>query len=182
VVYSAVGAFSIECGQETNSGNDLLVSYHENDHYNSVHDAKRPIQKRPLQKRTSERGPASDHSNIASTTSTSSSFNNNNSRKKEAKVKNGSTGVNKGNATSTSSNNPKSQLPMRRNDLCSCGTGLRYKKCCMETDKSLLQVQKWKEKNGLITVDLENQSNEQNDDSDDDDKGVAQGGIKLLKI
>jgi hypothetical protein len=52
----------------------------------------------------------------------------------------------------------------------------------METDKSLLQVQKWKEKNGLITVDLENQSNEQNDDSDDDDKGVAQGGIKLLKI
>eukprot|EP00978_Attheya_sp_CCMP212_P047860 scaffold440970_cov51-Attheya_sp.AAC.1 len=182
VVYSAVGAFSIECGQETNSGNDLLVSYHENDHYNSVYDAKRPIHKRPpLQKITSEQGPSSDHSNTASTTSTSSSSNNN-TRKKEAKVKNDSTGVNKGNATSTSSNNPKSQLPMRRNDLCSCGSGLRYKKCCMETDKSLLKVQKWKEKNGLITADLKNQSNEQKDDNDDDDKEVAEGGIKLLKI
>jgi hypothetical protein len=180
-VYSAVGAFSIECEQETNSGNDLLVSYHENDHYNSVHDAKRPVQKLQLQKVMSEQaGPASEHSNTAHN-------HNNHTRKKEAKVKNGSTGV-KGNApntatsTSTSSNNPKSQLAMRRNELCSCGSALRYKKCCMETDKSLLQVQKWKEKNGLITVDLENQSNEQNDDSDDDDKGVAQGGIKLLKI
>lgn len=35
-VFSAVGVFQIDSGRKRNSGPDLLLSYHENDHYNSV--------------------------------------------------------------------------------------------------------------------------------------------------
>ena len=94
-----------------------MLSYHENSHYNSVHDQE-------VFKRFEE--------GKRETTHQSTLRNEIKLKGKQTKLVENSNGVShKGSEKGTEySGKPK------RNDLCSCGSGLRYKKCCMAIEKS----------------------------------------------
>jgi hypothetical protein len=63
-VYSAMAAFTIDHGEKESDGRDMLVSFHDNDHYNSVRDKYRPSKPvaREIQKGGNKRNKASDSS------------------------------------------------------------------------------------------------------------------------
>jgi len=106
-IFAASGAYNIGIGDEETSGPDLLLSYHENSHYNSVHDES---SESLHEVKATEDNEAQDTSVIES-------------------------------------DEGKSKLP-RKNDACPCGSNLRYKKCCLATDKSRIRKERFKMKNG----------------------------------
>ena len=109
VVFSfeyANGALSIVCEEKEDCSSDLLLSYHGESHYNSVHPIGGPktIQLiKPLQK------------------------------KKENEPKD---------TTTTKVESKSRNRPLARGSSCPCGSGLKYKKCCMASEKSKKRIAK----------------------------------------
>mmetsp|Transcript_50356 Transcript_50356/g.50709 ORF Transcript_50356/g.50709 Transcript_50356/m.50709 type:complete len:178 (-) Transcript_50356:515-1048(-) len=106
-IFSVDGAYSIECGQSTTSGCNVNLSYHGYDHYNSVRDE---------------------------STTTFEVY-----RSIPAKKKN-SLRTNNDESISTTEEHDElkkrqNHMGQRRNDMCACGRGFRYKRCCMKIDK-----------------------------------------------
>lgn len=72
--------------------------------------------------------------------------------------------------------NNKNPVVLRKNDPCPCGSGLRYKKCCLAIEKSKIRAAKWKEKH------------EANEEREEDGGGGEDQGIdvdspfRVLKI
>ncbi len=77
---------------------------------------------------------------------------------------------NKGHKSTKKGNGPK------RNDQCPCGSGLRYKKCCLAKEKNKIRLEKFRERHGLQT-----ESND-NDDSSKKDQLELEGGFAVLHI
>lgn len=106
-IFSVDGAYSIECGQSTTSGCNVNLSYHGNDHYNSVRDESSTTfevyRSIPTKKKNSLR---TNNDESISTTD------------EHDEVKKG-----------------QNHMGQRRNDMCACGSGFRYKRCCMKIDK-----------------------------------------------
>lgn len=127
-VFSAAGAFSIASGHEEKSEGNILLSFHENDHYNSVRD--RNVQNRISTKSfRSELGSKIDFPDAQSKRSDSKSDDGSERRPNIRRQGSG-----------------KKQ---RRNDPCSCGSGLLYKKCCLSVEKNQAKLSKWKAKHGI---------------------------------
>jgi uncharacterized protein YchJ len=115
-VYSAsLSAFTIDHNCPTTSGKDLLLSFHDGDHYNSVRtkDVGKPHRIKEQQKITI---------NPKATKALSPNI----KGMKELSMNDGKGG---GEVASTKS--------IKRNAPCLCGSGLRYKKCCFAKDRAV---------------------------------------------
>jgi hypothetical protein len=129
-VFSAIlSAYSIEPGEEKPSGPDLLVSFHDNDHYNSVRDEKSPPKPPPkrnnLKAKTRDcKTPENESWQVSDSTATT--------------------------ASDTSTDNKsvpdvgasQTKTPSKKSAPCPCGSGLRYKKCCHAKEKHAARLGK----------------------------------------
>lgn len=149
-VFSAVlSAYTIEPDKKSD-GPDLLVSYHDNDHYNSVRDNKAPHRSPP--KRTN-RKPSNDKDGsdgTATSVSTSSSLSE---------------------ISSPSESRATAKVPIDKKAVCPCGSGQRYKKCCLAKEKHAARLNKMKKV----------ESRGRNDESENDSPETM-GSFHLLKI
>jgi hypothetical protein len=73
----------------------------------------------------------------------------------------------------------KKQLTQRRNDLCSCGSGLRYKKCCLAKEKNSIRLKKFREKHALQGYNKRYDNAEYKDTENDIE---LDGGFAVLNI
>jgi len=111
------GALSIVCEDKDKKedGSDLLLSYHGESHYNSVHPIGGP-------KMQSSKPKSNDNADTIPT----------HQKKKE----------NKQDATTTKAESKSRNRPPTRGSSCPCGSGLKYKKCCMASEKSKKRISK----------------------------------------
>ena len=120
-IFAASGAYNIGIGNEKPEGPDMLLSFHENSHYNSVHDE-------------------------SSNSLHEVKVNEDNETEKDS---------------SSVAESAEGTLKLqRKNDLCPCGSNLRYKKCCLAIDKSRIRKEKFKMKNGSSEIKSEGVDNE----------------------
>ncbi len=155
-IFSSSGAYNIGVGDGVRPlGPDLLLSYHENSHYNCVYVnegndvpamenttgkiAKRPsITKGRPDRNRKTRQEQEEHI-------MNSDDENDGSLKQALKASAPS-------SVSVSKRNIKVDS-QKRNDLCACGSGRKYKKCCLAAEKSRLRLQRLREKHGLDSDD-----------------------------
>ncbi|KAL9187297.1 hypothetical protein ACHAXT_001400 [Thalassiosira profunda] len=140
------GALSITCEDGERDGDDLMLSYHGNDHYNSVH----PVGGRSSQQSSKQFVKAEGASSSAK------------ERKKKGKAPTDDA------TASTQSDDCSSQpttdkgrgRPPTRGSNCPCGSGLKYKKCCMAAEKSKKRLAKHLEKRGADGGDADDEKKE----------------------
>ena len=191
----------------------MLLSYHDNMHYNSVLDlkannnstksttaidpisssvsnnpsgaskgtkkkAKKKAKKTKITNENSEPGGNSESQTAAQSheqqPTTVNTENELESKQTEAEGNKLSDVENTGNMRKKT-NRPK------RNDQCPCGSGLRYKKCCLAKEKNKIRLEKFREKHGLqIDTDCarENQCVDATKESDLE----LEGGFAILNI
>lgn len=126
-VYSqTLAAFRIDHGESSSLGPDLLVSYHDNDHYNSVRNKLRPPT--PVTMNNDIAAQVKQHNNIFTNSDLESSLSKISLKESEEKE------------TYTEKN-------IKRSAPCPCGSGLRYKKCCLAKQKHLTRIERLKAKN-----------------------------------
>ncbi|KAL7535381.1 hypothetical protein ACHAXR_006454 [Thalassiosira sp. AJA248-18] len=131
------GALHIICDDKEKDGGDLLLSYHGNDHFNSVHPIGGGGVLRSKQSTKSTDGPSS------STEKNQKNGNNNQQTNVE-------TATDQAEATTQSASAEKSSRsrPPTRGSNCPCGSGVKYKKCCMAQEKSKKRLAKHVAKHG----------------------------------
>lgn len=138
VFSTTLSAFTIDHGESKSLGNDLLISYHDNDHYNSVRDVKSPP--KPV-KNISESKSTSfdDNSNSKETHSNKSGNAIEENQPKDSEGR--SIGDALTDATedvtesmSTLFCNTKGSKP-KKSALCPCGSGLKSRKCCLTKER-----------------------------------------------
>lgn len=89
--------------------------------------------------------------------------------------------------SSISKSNPKDddckenskKKTQKRNEKCSCGSGVKYKDCCLAQQKRAQKLQKWKEKNGTVDSD---EGEQQKVDSSNGDTVALENDFKILQI
>ena len=169
IVFSAanLSALTIGHGHEESSGCDLLLSYHDNDHYSSVVDNNRQIQpssRAMIEKlvedaKKSKNGMAGDNVN-------------------KSKNKNTSENNNADNGNADNSDKSDNKPNTKKNDPCPCGSGRKYKKCCLAREKHAKRVQRMKGAN--------TDSHGEGSDDETTDKGVQvfemNGDFRVLQI
>ena len=121
------GALSIICDDKEEDAGDLLLSYHGNDHYNSVH----PID-----------------SNKQFTKSNNAPSLTKNSKQKGESQNDDKTANDLTEDTTQSTTEKSRSRPPTRGSNCPCNSGLKYKKCCMAKEKSKKRLAKHIEKHG----------------------------------
>uniref|UniRef100_A0A7S4REW0 OTU domain-containing protein n=1 Tax=Ditylum brightwellii TaxID=49249 RepID=A0A7S4REW0_9STRA len=182
LVFSVTGAFSLESGHERTSGPDLLISFHEDAHYNSVRDNNAAPPK--IRPRT-------DDETISSFRNSSRIKKNDLSRnRKNDQNESSSSPKEKKDETSTTTepvkkrgkngggSNDHHHQQQQRNGSCPCGSSLRYKKCCLAKEKTQKRLAKFKEKNRLDEAD---HMTDYADIQKNDDESVH-GNFKVLRI
>ena len=157
-IFSRVGAYNISLDDDegTNAPN-MLLSYHDNMHYNSVHDSKSKVYRELSE---------NDKNNSSSINEDISKNYEETTNKTGTAMKNNHVGM----------QTSKQHIP-KRNDLCSCGSGLRYKKCCLTREKSKIRLEKYRQKHGINVV--------QGDDKDSNNiesTNELDGGFAVLNI
>ena len=184
-IFSPTGAFSIESGHDEESGDKLLLSYHDNGHYNSVRDENveiKPISnciavtnvtedenalnggRRKKKKKTKANtkssrmgeGDCDEERKESGGCEASDAFANVNDESREEHSSDRVEQYCETNHAKTPTKEEKAEnskrpvvLHVRKNDPCSCGSGLRYKKCCLAVEKSKIRTAKWKERHRL---------------------------------
>jgi len=150
-VFSSEGAYHVDPDDNV-EGSDLLLSYHENNHYNAV--TGKGVDEY-VRSRVVDSGKVDDKT-ILNDISISLSM-----KKGEGKEE----------PICEIIKDPgkKVILHPRRNGPCVCGSGLKYKKCCKVKEK----LQRYREKHGLIDVCV---------NKEDDDNSVQElaGGFRLM--
>mmetsp|Transcript_458 Transcript_458/g.906 ORF Transcript_458/g.906 Transcript_458/m.906 type:complete len:194 (-) Transcript_458:1606-2187(-) len=153
------GALSIICNDKDEDGNDLLLAYHGNDHYNSVH----PIIDGGFNKQSTKslsNGPPS-----LATTKKKGKMAIDDKNKNEKKEETGQSIV---------EGKKSRSRPPTRGSNCPCRSGLKYKKCCMAQEKSKKKLAKHMEKHGA------NSDSADNTDEKKEDEFI--GEFKVLTI
>lgn len=178
-MFSTLGAaFTIEHGQEKTTGADLMVSYHDNDHYNSIRDNSLPYPPLPSKFLTNkdvhtlevdqENDDLTKEEDCGKGTDEENGTMDDEEDKKEVVVENAW-------APKVTDNTDSMKTKTRATkgkDPCPCKSGLRYKKCCQAKDKSIERSKKIMEtKNGT----------EESDDSSEEET-VLDGNFKVLRI
>jgi hypothetical protein len=140
----------------------MMVSYHGSEHYNSVRSstAKKPPppSKTPFAKKKSSAAIESEGDET------------------EAILTNGGDHMDIDEEKEDTEVEPPPKPP-KKNDPCQCGSGLRYKKCCLVIDKSKQRAQKWKAKHGSVKSD-----DNPMEGSDDRAEEKMDGNFRVLKI
>ena len=110
------GALSIVCeDKDKKDGSDLLLSYHGESHYNSVHPIGGPKKIQLLKPLSNDNADATPNLQ---------------KKKKENKQED------------TKADSKSRNRPPTRGSSCPCGSGLKYKKCCMASEKSKKRIAK----------------------------------------
>jgi OTU domain-containing protein 3 len=136
--------------------NDFLLSYHGNDHYNSVHMTFEGVKNRRLkqQQQGGERYPLQTDRRSAAANSSSSSNNDDPFQLGEEKETSTTqsitatmTTTNVDNNNNQSDNDSKRQnnnntTKLKKGSTCPCGSGLKYKKCCLAREKAKKRLAK----------------------------------------
>ena len=190
-VFNPTGAFSIDCGHDDESGDKLLLSYHDNGHYNSVRDDSRKLTPPKFSDRSTQNGNLGGRKkkgkrqnvgndekkeerdaepNARSTTSCSPEPENDNHKEADGE---------KSDTCKKEKETKAKQVIVRKNDPCPCGSNLRYKKCCLAVEKSKARAEKWKAKHG--GNDGDNDSKESADEGDHHYEDLD-GTFRVLKI
>jgi hypothetical protein len=126
-IFSASGIYNISKGDDkTPSGPDILLSYHDNSHYNSVHDESKGFT--PI----SNSGLNDQNQSEIITKQTGQHVH--------------SIGVH-GKENSSINDAFHHEKKIRKNDICPCGSNLRFKKCCLATYKSKMRREKFRMEN-----------------------------------
>lgn len=151
-VFSSHAAFTIEHDHKNSAGRDLTVSYHENDHYNSVRDSSvskpSPPSIFPVEKASAQSSKVDDGADVRDNLE-----------------------------VQTTSESPVQQhASLKKNDPCHCGSGLRYKKCCLSAQKRSERLGKWKAKYAGETTGSDTAP------SEDDSSAEMDGQFAVLKI
>lgn len=124
-IFSSSGVYNIGIGEQKPLGPNFLLSYHENSHYNSVHDHNQTCV-------MPSTDPFHDEQQVGST---------------HERQHHGESFDGKALSSSTAQDNVQDVKRTKKNDSCPCGSNLRYKKCCFATDKSRMRAEKFKMKN-----------------------------------
>jgi len=160
-VYSPTGAFSIESGHDEETGDKLLLSYHGQDHYNSIRDENTKIKPmtiptdkkyKPKKKKSSGDGGDEKKDDVGDAVDLPVAEEEKREDQKDAGVSNENKGENLARESTGDNSDQHGRRPeriLRKNDPCHCGSGLRYKKCCLVTEKSKARAAKWKENNRI---------------------------------
>lgn len=150
LVFQPGGAFLVNAPEETaTTGEDLLVSYHDNGHYNSVWiEGRKTMLLKPgeltkvngigkkKEEEEEEESSVTQHDGLPKTAAKTADdciINATNAEEEESLL-------NTNHSKKTKDSTPK------RNDLCSCGSSLKYKKCCLARQKQQHRLQKFKQK------------------------------------
>eukprot|EP00934_Nitzschia_sp_Nitz4_P003945 Nitzschia sp. Nitz4//scaffold88_size82704//21611//24445//NITZ4_005286-RA/size82704-processed-gene-0.47-mRNA-1//1//CDS//3329559476//3935//frame0 len=135
VFTATLAAYTIEHGERKPDGPPLLVSFHDNDHYNSVRDGKPPkppssgLKQRIFKQASLPSQLEGDRSSTAESSDDKSAEEANASDTKDEPVTN-----NEEAATA--------DAPRVKKGFCPCGSGLRYKKCCLAKKKHAARLEK----------------------------------------
>lgn len=175
VVFSAEHAFTIEHGQSESGGPDMMLSYHGSEHYNSVRD--NAAGKPPPPSRTSFAKP--EHSTVTDESPESNTepiLENEDIDKMDLDDNGETTPTSIDKALEKMLEEPPPAKSPKKNDPCPCGSGLRYKKCCLEIAKSKERARKWKAKQQADEVAMEDSP------EDEETKERMEGGFRVLKI
>jgi hypothetical protein len=144
----------MEHDQGESGGTDMMISYHENDHYNSVRDnsAAKPPPPAKIKRLTNIE---SSHSGDTEAILEEEDIDVEITKPEEIVVK------------------PRvpTGKPVKKNAPCPCESGLRYRKCCWETNKSKERTRTWKQ-NRRLTEESHN----------DEDTVATDSNFKVLKI
>ena len=146
-------------GHKKSSGPDLLLSYHDNDHYSSVRDA------------TQQKKKSNDNDEESV---------NGRDSKGGKKQKNSKKAVGKGTADEKESESngkspeksKQSTRPLRKNAMCHCRSGKKYKNCCLLIEKREARLRKVKGCDESMT---ENETSK-------DDSFEMNGNFRVLQI
>lgn len=160
---ATLSAYSIEPGEEKSSGPDILVSFHDNDHYNSVRDEKSPPKPPPRRNKEKtrqlgheagerEQSHASDSTATSATASSSVS---------DMSIDN--------KAVPEDSVLSQTKKQIKKSASCPCGSGLRYKKCCHAKQKHAARLGKLK-------------AEESPEKGEDEDEVAMKGNFRVLQI
>ena len=141
-VYSeTLAAFTIDHGGSISEGPDLHVSYHGNEHYNSVRNNLCP----PKPSRMLLAGADNNSLTINDHNATQvKQHNNTSSTKSEVESSLSKLSLNESEETDAEINTKKN---IKRSAPCPCGSGLRYKKCCLPKLKHSTRIERLKAKN-----------------------------------
>jgi SEC-C motif len=131
-------------GEEKSSGPDLLLSYHDNDHYSSVRDA---TASKAKPKVNGDEKLDSEDSKTG--------------KKPKSPTKSGKSNENDSQSNENAKNQSDTQpLPPKKNDLCPCGSGKKFKRCCWTAARQETRVRKGKGSDDSVS-----KTQESNDDS-----------------
>ena len=142
---------------------DLLLSYHGNDHYNSVHPIDGSNNRGQRQQSIEGRQhhhPTRSRKNVKSKRTTD--FDNNEEEEEEEEEKSKTKSI-----TSKDNTKKKNRAPTKGSP-CPCGSGRTYKKCCLATEKAKKR--------------LANMTTNEDGDKDDEKKEDFIGEFKVLNI
>lgn len=164
-IFTHVGAYNISVDtEEEKSRPNMLLSYHDNRHYNSVHDQANNGHDKNNQDAPNQSGSGSK--NNGQRKETRKKKQNGNYHSDETKTNNvidyndgSKDGVQSLQEQKLRTDVAKEELKkknvLRKNDICSCGSGLRYKKCCLAKEKHRIRLEKFREKHGINVEDEE---------------------------
>jgi SEC-C motif len=213
-VFSAnLSALTIEHDSEgikKPSGPDLLISYHDNQHYNSVRINSLPKPPPPIKtfvRVTSEDavevevdetddsdGTASQAQSDGPEASGGATTEDDSSTESQADSTHAEADDDEyasrcGSALGRADESDTDvQLPPRvkKNANCPCGSGLRYKKCCLAKAKHAARVRTLRGPAGSSSVNGSSScgsvADSRSEERDDDDREELQGGFRVLKI
>jgi SEC-C motif len=199
VVFSAnLSALTIEHDSEgikKPSGPDLLISYHDNQHYNSVRINSLPKPPPPIKtfvRVTSEDAvevEVDETDDSDGTASQAQSDGPEASGGTHAEADDDEYASRCGSALGRAEESDTDvQLPPRvkKNANCPCGSGLRYKKCCLAKAKHAARVRTLRGPAGSSSVNGSSScgsvADSRSEERDDDDREELQGGFRVLKI
>jgi hypothetical protein len=142
VFSTTLAAFTIDHGEPKSLGPDLFVSYHDNDHYNSVRERKSPP--KPIKNMTGTKRNSIDDGNKCQEPQNKN--NANDIPKQQSKDSEGISGgdplsgcteaVTKSmSALSCNENGSIVDKKVKKSAPCPCGSGVKYKKCCLAKQK-----------------------------------------------
>lgn len=152
-----MAAFTIDHGAKKSMGSDMLVSYHDNDHYNSVRNKLHPPKPSEVIIPPKERRMIQ---------------NNGHKSQEQPEVDTVINALSKS-CISEKNNVVAVQKNVKRSAPCPCGSGLRYKKCCLAKQKQAKRLDRIKA----------NRTIEEEGFSDgSDDKGETQEIFRVVAI
>jgi len=182
VFSSRLDAYTIEHGSSQKSaGPDLLVTYHDNDHYNSVRSSAGGKPPPPIKTYIVDDDPmaiddsAENGDKDAEMMVTAEEENGISAATNNSTDLNGAVGDTLA-PTTTNNNNTVAgqQQHQKKNSPCHCGSGLRYKKCCLPKEKQAARQRKMQFEYSITT-------GHQLEDKKEKD-GITNGDFRVLRI